>query len=387
MLLSAAGGLLPAAPLATRPRIALSGPVLTRLLAFIRLALPGLPFLALPSGLTTGLRLLTCCTVPPAWLAGPLAEIELFLSSGAVLLSIAVTGLRLLAVPGEGVLVTLEAVISGAWGAAPEPLAHGARVWLVNVGEVMGNAWLRRFTRLGWAVSRFASYKAAAAQLAKQPLAARPPIVVVVESGNPLTDGAASLPDLLPEWTRLIHAVPAGSSSLREQHSVPGYEVHVFQFSPRQLDHFASELQDHDAPSGQTRPTPLESMHVPPVLLVDDSPVNLIVGQAMLEALGYSVHTVAGGHEAVKRCQTGPPPDLVLMDVNMRDMNGIAATKQLKVLQRQGTIPPFPIVGFTAAWTDELHTQCLQSGMDECLPKPLPIDELGPRLRQMVTIA
>lgn len=130
---------------------------------------------------------------------------------------------------GEGVVVTMETEATGTWGHDDHELsASGARVWLVNAGEVMGDAWLQRFTRLGWGVSRFASYKAAAAQLSEQPLAAKPSLVVVVESGNPLSDGAASLPDLLPIWTRLIYAVPAGSASLGEQSSVPGYEVLVF---------------------------------------------------------------------------------------------------------------------------------------------------------------
>jgi hypothetical protein len=113
----------------------------------------------------------------------------------------------------DGVLLTLQTEVQGAWESSTEKVsAHGARAWLVNTSEVMGASWLRRFTRLGWAVSKFDSLAAAAAQLAAQPDAARPSIVVVVESGDPLTDGTARLPELFPHWTRFIYAVPAGSA-------------------------------------------------------------------------------------------------------------------------------------------------------------------------------
>lgn len=288
----------------------------------------------------------------------------------------------------KGVLLTLEAETDGTWVRSPhEPSASGARVWFINAGDVMGTAWTRRFSRLGWAVSRFSTCEAAVAQLAQQPQSARPSVVVVVESGSPLTDGTSSLVAALPKWTRLVYAVPAGSARLREAHSVPGYEVHVFPFSPHQLDDFTVEREDRETPSGHTRPTPLESKNMPSILLVDDSPINLIVGQAMLEALGYAVVTAGNGRDAIRSCQTGGHPDLVLMDVNMPEMNGLVATERLRTLQRQGAMPPFPIVGFTAAWSEDLRSKCLEVGMDECLPKPLEMGALAPQLRRMVTLA
>jgi CheY-like chemotaxis protein len=123
------------------------------------------------------------------------------------------------------------------------------------------------------------------------------------------------------------------------------------------------------------------------LLLVDDSPVNLVVGQAMLEALGYSVRTATGGHDAVRCCQNGIRPDLVLMDVNMPEGERHSSDYPAESAAARRTMAPFPIVGFTAAWTDELRVQCLQSGMDECLPKPLVIGDLAPRLRRIVTLA
>lgn len=290
--------------------------------------------------------------------------------------------------PHDGVLLTLETDVQGAWESSTELLsAQGARAWLVNVNEVMGASWLRRFTRLGWAVSQFESLAAAAARLVEQPAAARPSIVVVVETGNPLTDGTARLPELFPRWTRFIYAVPAGSTSLRHPDSVPGYEVNVFPFSPQQLEQFVAEMEAQDPASGQTRPAPLDSRHMAHVLLVDDSPVNLIVGQALLESLGYGVSTAEDGRRAIDACRNGEAPALVLMDVNMPTMDGIEATQRLRTLQRQGAMPPFQIVGFTAAWTDELRRRCLDAGMDECLPKPLELHALAPQLRRVVTMA
>jgi CheY-like chemotaxis protein len=290
--------------------------------------------------------------------------------------------------PAEGVLLTLETEVAGHWDSSTENVsAEGAHAWLVNVSPVMGASWTRRFTRMGWAVSKFDSYAAAAAQLAGQPQAARPSIVVVVESGDPLTDGVASLPELFPRWTRLIYAVPAGSATLRHPGSVTGYEVNVFPFSPMQMEQFVSEMESQDAPSEQTLPMPMVSGQMAQVLLVDDSPVNLIVGRALLESLGYLVCTASDGQHAIEACRTRAAPALVLMDVDMPTMGGIEATRSLRSLQRQGEIPPFQIVGFTAAWTDGLRQQCLDAGMDECLPKPLEPHVLAPHLRRVVTMA
>ncbi len=66
-------------------------------------------------------------------------------------------------------------------------------------------------------------------------------------------------------------------------------------------------------------------------------------------------------------------PDAVLMDVRMPRMNGLAATRKLRQLQRDGLIPPFPVIGATA-----------EAGMDIVLAKPVARPALGQALARLV---
>ena len=81
--------------------------------------------------------------------------------------------------PNEGALLSLEMAFPDVLASKAEPTesAAGARAWLVNVDEAMGRAWVKRFQRSGWAVSRFPSYAAAVKQLSEQPSSARPSLV------------------------------------------------------------------------------------------------------------------------------------------------------------------------------------------------------------------
>lgn len=125
--------------------------------------------------------------------------------------------------PREGALLSMRMTLDDAtWEEQVPVWAHDARAWLVNANPTLADAWSRRFQRLGWAISRFSSYATAIQQLQEQPDSARPSIVVAVETGDPDLRGTAALSLALPCWTRFIHAVPAGSPSLRDPASIAG---------------------------------------------------------------------------------------------------------------------------------------------------------------------
>src|SRR3546814_11579290 len=90
--------------------------------------------------------------------------------------------------------------------------------------------------------------------------------------------------------------------------------------------------------------------------------------QAMLEQSGHSVRVVSDGRQAVDAVREAVF-DIVLMDVEMPGMNGMAATRTIRRLG--GTAAAIPIVALTAHASHADLAACLAAGMDDILNKPL----------------
>lgn len=284
--------------------------------------------------------------------------------------------------PSQGLLVSLE-LSSIAPGPEPADLpmdASGARAWLVNVDDLLDHSLKRRLQRLGWAVSLFPSLREAAVQLGEQPHAAKPSLVLLMERDGSRRDCSMAFAAELPASAQLVYAVQATSPNLKDT-MLEGFQMRVYPFSPDDLDHFTGYVNGADLPTGSTRPMPLTLDHMPVVLIVDDQPLNLVIGRGLMEALGYFVHTASSALEAIGRCKIEAPA-VVLMDVRMPMMDGLAATAELRSMQLKGLIPPFPIIAFTASWSHQVREECLAAGMDECLPKPLEIGMLARELHR-----
>ena len=110
------------------------------------------------------------------------------------------------------------------------------------------------------------------------------------------------------------------------------------------------------------------------VLLVEDNPINRVVAIRMLEQLGFEVETAVNGRIAVERVREGSY-DLVLMDCQMPELDGLEATRIIRKLGgRRGAIP---IVALTANAREEDRRACLAVGMDDFLSKPVTLAELN----------
>ncbi len=114
------------------------------------------------------------------------------------------------------------------------------------------------------------------------------------------------------------------------------------------------------------------------VLLVDDNTINQKVGQKILKRLGYDPVVVSSGMEAIESC-TSEDFDIVLMDIEMPDMDGIAATHQIREALA-GKRVPF-IVALTANAMSEERDKYLRSGMDDYLSKPIDVDALSKSIK------
>ncbi|MFE9082824.1 PAS domain-containing protein [Brevundimonas sp. NPDC003935] len=111
------------------------------------------------------------------------------------------------------------------------------------------------------------------------------------------------------------------------------------------------------------------------ILMADDAPGNRELVSAILRGLGLEIDTVCDGAEAVQAMQSGSY-DLVLMDVHMPVMDGLAATREIRRMQA-GSGHRTPILALTANVQADQVARCLDSGMDGHLAKPIQIPELA----------
>ena len=118
------------------------------------------------------------------------------------------------------------------------------------------------------------------------------------------------------------------------------------------------------------------------VLLVEDNELNVEIAEFMLTENGAKVETVNNGLEAVQHFEASEPGtyDVILMDVMMPVMDGLEATKAIRMLEREDA-KKIPIIAMTANAFEEDRKACLEAGMNEHIGKPIDI----PRLKRAIT--
>jgi signal transduction histidine kinase/CheY-like chemotaxis protein len=110
------------------------------------------------------------------------------------------------------------------------------------------------------------------------------------------------------------------------------------------------------------------------ILVAEDNGVNQILIKAMLDHLGHFCDVVADGFEAVRQVQAGDY-ELVLMDIQMPGMDGVAATRAIRALA--GPAGRIPIVAMTANAMVEERETYLAAGMNDHVAKPLDLARLA----------
>jgi CheY-like chemotaxis protein len=125
----------------------------------------------------------------------------------------------------------------------------------------------------------------------------------------------------------------------------------------------------------QTREPLLASRYPLRVLVTDDNVINQKVASRLLQQMGYKADVASTGLEAIQALER-EPYDMILMDVQMPELDGLDATRRIR--QHQQKPAPHPhfrrsitIIAMTANAMHGDREKCLAAGMDDYLPKPI----------------
>ena len=118
------------------------------------------------------------------------------------------------------------------------------------------------------------------------------------------------------------------------------------------------------------------------VLLVEDNVINMEIAHAILEEEHLNITEAKNGKEAFEIFQNSrlDEYDVIIMDVMMPVMDGLEATKAIRMLEREDA-KKIPIIAMTANAFEEDRKACLEAGMNEHIGKPIDI----PRLKRAIT--
>ena len=143
-----------------------------------------------------------------------------------------------------------------------------------------------------------------------------------------------------------------------------------FKFSAwfKNPDSRLANLQESEEPAPESN-KPLR------ILLADDDAVNVAFASQALESKGHSVRAVTSGR-AVINALAGQEFDLVLMDIQMPDLDGIEATRFIRSGKQGITDPQIPIIAVTAHAMKGDKENFLEAGMNHYISKPIKLEEL-----------
>jgi signal transduction histidine kinase/CheY-like chemotaxis protein/HPt (histidine-containing phosphotransfer) domain-containing protein len=204
--------------------------------------------------------------------------------------------------------------------------------------------------------------------------------LVVVDAGLVATDGPLreALREAASNGAALLLLVPpAAGEPPPAELAVRGRLVTPF--SPASLREalervVAPDLDPDATPSLALPASALRPRRKLRVLLAEDNSVNRLVATRRLQSWGHAVSAVVNGEEALAAFRD-EPFDLVLMDCQMPVMDGLAATRAIRELEKRGRVR-VPILALTAHARGENRDQALAAGCDGYLTKPIKADEL-----------
>ncbi len=150
------------------------------------------------------------------------------------------------------------------------------------------------------------------------------------------------------------------------------------------VDHLLEVVLERPAESTQNK-----SSHIPKlaeqiplkILLAEDNPVNQKLANRIFEKMGYSIDIAANGIEVLEAIQK-ESYDLIFMDVQMPEMDGLEATRQIRSMEQSrqtelsNLAKSIQIIAMTANAMHDDREKCLASGMNDFIAKPFKVEQI-----------
>ncbi len=292
--------------------------------------------------------------------------------------------------PGRGTrfwfTVNMPLARSGPQAEAPERVLAGVRVLVVDDNATNRQVLRRHLSAAGVKVVEAAAGPEALIHLLSAAQGGAPFDLVMLDFHMPVMDGmmlARAIRSQEPGRTIPIMLVASyrDKEKLEEARSLGVVEYLVKPVRKAALLAAVARLAGRSVGHAvETRPeAPEQAATRRRVLLVEDNIVNQRVGILMLEKLGCVVEVAENGREAVERT-SAMLYDVILMDCQMPEMDGFAATALIRKLP--GAAARTPIIALTANALAGERDRCLAAGMDDYLPKPVNRTVLADKLAQ-----
>ena len=261
---------------------------------------------------------------------------------------------------------------------SPSPTLGGRAVLLLAPRPATAAALLQTLRALGMPCRVATTQDEAERRIAEQP-----PAVLVLDPAGP---GPAPMATLSRRWPGLpmvwLLDDPAAGSMAEAGAATVVLPRPVTASALTAALEEVLDLTPQSAPAARppvSTAAELRALHAGArILLAEDNPVNAEVSVALLSAAGLVVDAVANGKLALERVRSGRY-DLVLMDMQMPEMDGLAATRAIRDLPQGQSVP---VLAMTANAFGEDREACLAAGMNDFLSKPVETARLYAMLQQ-----
>lgn len=260
---------------------------------------------------------------------------------------------------------------------------HGVTALIVDDNATNRGILMGILGRCGMNVSDVEGGEQALAELSSASAAGRPYELILTDMHMPKMDGFGLV--------ERIRQTPGLSTAAIMMLTSAGYRddiercrrlgIHSYLLKPVQRKELlVAILRVLDPGTFGPRPIPTVAQSAMPataslhILLAEDNRVNQVVATRMLEKMGHSIVVANNGREALTLLAE-QRFDLVLMDIQMPDMDGLTATEKIREAEAQG-LSRIPIIAVTAHAMASDRGRCIDAGMDGYVTKPLSAHQL-----------
>ncbi|MCG8354726.1 MAG: response regulator [Kiloniellales bacterium] len=260
---------------------------------------------------------------------------------------------------------------------------RGRRILVVDDNEINRQVFVSQLSALGMKVDSAWDAESALHFVRDAKRQGRCYEVAILDHMMPRLDGA-DVRDLITADTACAPAklVLSTSSSLgggKSETVTAGFDavvpkpVHRGSILRALASIFEIAAPQPDADTAEAKPLVTDQK----ILLVEDNEVNQLLARTLLVKRGYEVTIANNGAEAIAALRTGAY-DVVLMDIQMPVMDGLEATRRIRLLDEP--LGNVPIVAMTANAMQGDHERCIQAGMSDYISKPINREELLAKL-------